>query len=84
MRNQMQLICEDMQEELQEEAVEMQQQQHQTPVMRQVMQVRRVRSEMKYLESTTKDKKRESKSDHEFANERDVSRERERLRAGNI
>lgn len=42
---------------------------------RQVLHVRKVRSEMKYVESYSKDnsKKRESKSDHEFANERDVS-----------
>lgn len=75
MRNQMQLICEDLEEEVQEsvETQPLQLQQQQTPVMRQVMQVRRVRSEMKYLETTTKEKKRESKSDHEFANERDVS-----------
>lgn len=40
---------------------------------RQVLHVRKVRSEMKYVETSTKDntKKRESKSDHEFANERD-------------
>ncbi|ALC45512.1 CG7886 [Drosophila busckii] len=40
---------------------------------RQPLQVRKVRSEMKYVEAMTKDnaKKRESKSDHEFANERD-------------
>lgn len=42
---------------------------------RQVLHVRKVRSEMKYVETYSKDnsKKRESKSDHEFANERDVS-----------
>ncbi|XP_034487805.1 protein Cep78 homolog [Drosophila innubila] len=40
---------------------------------RQVLHVRKVRSEMKYVETYSKDnsKKRESKSDHEFANERD-------------
>ncbi|XP_064550674.1 protein Cep78 homolog [Drosophila montana] len=41
--------------------------------MRQQLQVRKVRSEMKYVETFSKEnaKKRESKSDHEFANERD-------------
>ncbi|KAH8311898.1 hypothetical protein KR044_008522, partial [Drosophila immigrans] len=40
---------------------------------RQVLHVRKVRSEMKYVETYSKEnaKKRESKSDHEFANERD-------------
>ncbi|KAH8360155.1 hypothetical protein KR093_011088, partial [Drosophila rubida] len=44
---------------------------HQQP--RQMLHVRKVRSEMKYVETYAKDnnKKRESKSDHEFANERD-------------
>ncbi|XP_030553986.1 protein Cep78 homolog [Drosophila novamexicana] len=41
--------------------------------MRQQLPVRKVRSEMKYVEAFSKEnaKKRESKSDHEFANERD-------------
>ncbi|XP_060650110.1 protein Cep78 homolog [Drosophila nasuta] len=40
---------------------------------RQILHVRKVRSEMKYVETYSKEnsKKRESKSDHEFANERD-------------
>lgn len=43
------------------------------PQLRQQLQVRKVRSEMKYVEAYAKEaKKRESKSDHEFANERDV------------
>lgn len=42
---------------------------------RKPLKVRKVRSEMKYVEANLKDqaKNRESKSDHEFANERDVS-----------
>lgn len=41
---------------------------------RKPLKVRKVRSEMKYVEANLKDqpKNRESKSDHEFANERDV------------
>lgn len=63
------------------------QQQHQDQqqqVSRQMMQVRKVRSEIKYMENYTKDKKRESKSDHEFANERDVSKEFEISRSYNV
>ncbi|XP_044252277.1 protein Cep78 homolog [Drosophila takahashii] len=49
-------------------------QQQQMQVQRKQLQVRKVRSEMKYVESNPKEaanKNRESKSDHEFANERD-------------
>lgn len=44
---------------------------------RKLLKVRKVKSEMKYVEPTPKDssKKKESKSDHEFANETDVSRQ---------
>ncbi|KAH8351040.1 hypothetical protein KR084_000272 [Drosophila pseudotakahashii] len=48
--------------------------QQQMQVQRKQLQVRKVRSEMKYVESNPKEaakKNRESKSDHEFANERD-------------
>lgn len=47
--------------------------------LRKSMKIRKVRSEMKYVETPTvkdaakKDKKKESKSDHEFANDSDVS-----------
>ncbi|XP_017067183.2 protein Cep78 homolog [Drosophila eugracilis] len=44
------------------------------PMQRKQLQVRKVRSEMKYVENNPKEatnKNRESKSDHEFANERD-------------
>lgn len=61
-----------------------QRQDQQQQVSRQTMQVRKVRSEIKYLENYTKDKKRESKSDHEFANERDVSNEFEVSRLYNV
>uniref|UniRef100_A0A6P4FS80 Protein Cep78 homolog n=1 Tax=Drosophila rhopaloa TaxID=1041015 RepID=A0A6P4FS80_DRORH len=49
-------------------------QQQQVLVQRKQLQVRKVRSEMKYVENNPKEaaaKNRESKSDHEFANERD-------------
>ncbi|XP_044314428.1 LOW QUALITY PROTEIN: protein Cep78 homolog [Drosophila rhopaloa] len=47
--------------------------QQQVLVQRKQLQVRKVRSEMKYVENNPKEaaKNRESKSDHEFANERD-------------
>lgn len=47
--------------------------------LRKSMKIRKVKSEMKYVETPTlkdatkKDKKKESKSDHEFANDSDVS-----------
>lgn len=64
--------------------LQQQRQDQQQQVTRQTMQVRKVRSEIKYLENYTKDKKRESKSDHEFANERDVSKEFEISRLYNV
>ncbi|XP_020798539.1 protein Cep78 homolog [Drosophila serrata] len=59
--------------ETEESAFEDQQYQQQT-MLRKQLQVRKVRSETKYVETNTKDSKaknHESKSDHEFANERD-------------
>lgn len=44
--------------------------------LRKVLKVRKVKSEMKYVEpmsNSMSSKKKESKSDHEFANETDVS-----------
>ncbi|XP_016949763.1 protein Cep78 homolog [Drosophila biarmipes] len=53
---------------------EEEQYQQQKQVQRKQLQVRKVRSEIKYVENNPKEdknKNRESKSDHEFANERD-------------
>ncbi|XP_030239823.1 protein Cep78 homolog isoform X2 [Drosophila navojoa] len=66
----------DVEDEEEDEDDEEQQQAYQAmadnPQLRQQLQVRKVRSEMKYVEACAKEaKKRESKSDHEFANERD-------------
>ncbi|KAH8293986.1 hypothetical protein KR054_007209 [Drosophila jambulina] len=60
--------------ETEESAFEEQQYQEQPTTHRKQLQVRKVRSEIKYVETNTKDgkaKNHESKSDHEFANERD-------------
>ncbi|XP_017117299.1 protein Cep78 homolog [Drosophila elegans] len=57
-----------------EHLTEEQHYQQQMQVQRKQLQVRKVRSEMKYVENNPKEaaaKNRESKSDHEFANERD-------------
>ncbi|XP_017026756.1 protein Cep78 homolog [Drosophila kikkawai] len=57
-----------------EESTFEEQQYQQQSTHRKQLQVRKVRSEIKYVETNTKDskaKKHESKSDHEFANERD-------------
>lgn len=92
MRNQLEMLCQEMHKDAEEEDeqeiaaqrkdfhLQQQKQSQQQQMPRQVMQVRKVRSEIKYLENYTKDKKRESKSDHEFANERDVSRQLEIFR----
>ncbi|KAH8247591.1 hypothetical protein KR038_006679 [Drosophila bunnanda] len=59
--------------ETEESAFEEQEYQQQNTLRKQ-LQVRKVRSETKYVETNTKDgkaKNHESKSDHEFANERD-------------
>ncbi|KAH8408003.1 hypothetical protein KR222_009997, partial [Zaprionus bogoriensis] len=73
LRNQLQMLSQEQLLVEQEEHEELHganaEQQQQMP--RQLLQVRKVRSEMKYVETYNKDKKRESKSDHEFANERD-------------
>ncbi|XP_017046882.1 protein Cep78 homolog [Drosophila ficusphila] len=79
-RRQVEVEVEELPEESFSEAEPLdEEQQHyeqQMQVQRKQLQVRKVRSEMKYVESNPKEaanKNRESKSDHEFANERDFN-----------
>lgn len=68
--------AEESQSESEPQNEEQQHYEQQMQVQRKHLQVRKVRSEIKYVENNPKEaakKNRESKSDHEFANERDVS-----------